>query len=83
MRPKPNFANISEDEQQECATIQRADTYVQWGNMEMAYMNLDLALKYGDPGLAQLYVDPFLDPIRDDPRYEEMIRRLRFDPPKT
>ena len=46
-------------------------------------MNLDLAFKYGDPGLAQLYVDPFLDPIRDDPRYEEMIRRLRFDPPKT
>ncbi len=77
------FANISEDEQQECAAIQRADTYVQWGKMEMAYRNLELSFKHGDPGLAQLYVDPFLDPIREDPRYQEMIRRLRFDPPKN
>ncbi|MGI9263603.1 MAG: winged helix-turn-helix domain-containing protein [Gammaproteobacteria bacterium] len=75
------FANISEDEQQECAAIQRADTYVQWGNIDMAYMNLELSFKHGDPGLAQLYVDPFLDPIRDDPRYIEMVRRLRFDLP--
>ena len=36
---------------------------------------------YGDPGLAQLNVDPFLDPIREDPRFVEMISRLNFEPP--
>ena len=53
----------------------------QWGNVEMAFRNLELAFEYGDPGLSQLYVDPFLDPIRDDPRYVEMVHRLRFEPP--
>jgi TolB-like protein/Flp pilus assembly protein TadD len=71
-----NFANLSADEEQEFATIQRADTYAQWGNVDMAFRNLDLAVEYGDPGLAQLHVDPFLDPIRDDPRYIEMVRSL-------
>ncbi len=33
-------------------------------------------MEYGDPGLAQLFVDPFLDPIRDDPRYIETVRKL-------
>jgi serine/threonine-protein kinase len=71
-----SFANLSADEEQEFATIQRADTYAQWGNAEMAFRNLDLAVEYGDPGLAQLYVDPFLDPIRDDPRYIKMVQKL-------
>ena len=71
-----NFTNLSADEEQEFATIQRADTYAQWGNFEMAFRNLNLAVEYGDPGLSQLYVDPFLDPIRDDPRYIEMVRKL-------
>jgi len=71
-----NFANLSADEEQEFATIQRADTYAQWGNLDMAFRNLDLAVEYGDPGLSQLHVDPFLDPIRDDPRYIEMVRSL-------
>jgi len=70
------FANLSADEEQEFATIQRADTYAQWGNFDMAFRNLDLAVAYGDPGLAQLFVDPFLDPVRDDPRYIAMVRKL-------
>ena len=77
-----NFAHLSAKEEQEFATIQRADTYTQWGNIEMAFRNLELAFEYGDPGLAQLYVDPFLDPIRDDPRYVDMVHRLRFEPPE-
>ena len=71
-----NFANLSADEEQEFATIQRADTYAQWGNVEMAFRNLDLAVEYGDPGLSQLHVDPFLDPIRDDPRYIALVHKL-------
>ena len=78
-----NFANLSADEEQEFATIQRADTYAQWGDTETAFRNLNLAFEYGDPGLAQLYIDPFLDPIRDDPRYIEMVRKLGVEPPDT
>ena len=75
-----NFAHLSAEEEQEFATIQRADTYAQWGNTEMAFRNLDLAFEYGDPGLAQLLVDPFLDPIRDDPRFIAMLDKLGLKP---
>lgn len=73
-----NLAELSREEDQEFATIQRADTYAQWGDTEMAFKNLDLAIDYGDPGLAQLLVDPFLDPIRDDPRFVELMEKLGF-----
>ena len=73
-----SLAQLSKEEEQEFATIQRADTYAQWGDTELAFRNLDLAIKYGDPGLAQLLVDPFLDPIRDDPRFVEMMEKLGF-----
>jgi len=77
-----NFANLSADDEQEFATIQRADTYAQWGEHDKAFRNLELAFDYGDPGLWQLAVDPFLDPIRDDPRYLEMLQRLNLELPE-
>jgi len=74
-----NLAEIAKKEDQECATIQRADIYAQWGDVELAFRNLDLAVGYGDPGLAQLLVDPFLDPIRDDPRFVALMEKLGFE----
>jgi serine/threonine-protein kinase len=74
-----NLANLSDEENPECAAMQRADTHAQWGDTEMAFKNLDLAVGYGDPGLAQLLVDPFVDPIRDDPRFVAMLEKLGFD----
>jgi len=74
-----NLAEIAKKEDQECATIQRADIYAQWGDVELAFRNLDLAVSYGDPGLAQLLVDPFMDPIRDDPRFIALINKLGFE----
>ncbi len=76
-----SFANLNAEEEQEFATVQRADTYAQWGDFEMAFRSLELAFEYGDPGLWQLAVDPFLDPIRDDPRYLDMLRKLNLEAP--
>jgi tetratricopeptide (TPR) repeat protein len=73
-----NLAKLSEEDDQEFATVQRADIYAQWGDAEMAFKNLDLAIEYGDPGLSQLLVDPFLDPIRDDPRFSALLDQLGF-----
>jgi serine/threonine-protein kinase len=73
------FVNINENEEQECATVQRANTYAQWGDTEKAFRALDLAIEYGDPGLAQLLVDPFMDPVRDDPRFAAALEKLGFD----
>ncbi len=74
-----NLAKLNEEDDQEFATVQRADTYAQWGDTELAFKNLDLAVGYGDPGLSQLLVDPFLDPIRDDLRFVALMEKLGFE----
>lgn len=74
-----NLANINDPDDQEFATVQRAGTYAQWGEAELAFESLDQAVHYGDPGLAQLLVDPFVDPIRDDPRFIELLKKLGFE----
>ena len=60
------------------ASIQRADIFSQWGDPEMAFKCLDQAVRQGDPGLCQIFVDPFLDPLRDDPRFDELLDKLGF-----
>jgi adenylate cyclase len=75
-----NLAKLSEEEDQEFATIQRAAIFAQWGDREMAFRNLDLAIKYRDPGLTQMLVDPLLDPLRDDPRFTKLLENLGFEP---
>jgi len=74
-----NLAHINRPADQECATVQRAGTYAQWGETELAFESLDQAVHYGDPGLAQLLVDPFMDPIRDDPRFVALLEKFGFE----
>ena len=75
-----NLAKLSEEEDQEFATVQRAEIFAQWGDPEMAFKNLDLAIKYRDPGLSQMLVNPLLDPLRDDPRFTKLLEKLGFEP---
>jgi len=32
----------------------------------------------GDPGLIQLKVDPLMDPLRQEPRFQAALRELKF-----
>jgi tetratricopeptide (TPR) repeat protein len=60
------------------AHYQYAQIRAQLGQKDQAFAELDNALAIRDPGLINLKVDPFLDPIREDPRYEELVRKLNF-----
>lgn len=57
---------------------QYAEVRAQLGQKERAFAELDNALTYRDPGLRYLKTDPFLDPIRNDPRYAALLKRLNF-----
>lgn len=71
-----NFALLAEIGISENNFIQQADIHAQLGDIEQAIRCLNVALSYRDPGFAQLLVDPFLDPIRDDPRFIQILEKL-------
>jgi hypothetical protein len=39
---------------------------------------LEIAMKLRDPGLIFLKTDAFLDPVRNEPRFQAIERQLRF-----
>jgi hypothetical protein len=48
------------------------------GDHDQAFNWLEKAYQERSSVLAYLQVDPRLDPLRADPRYEALRRRLRF-----
>jgi len=73
-----NFARLIEMGVEETNYIQQADVNVQLGEHDRGIESLEKALDLRDPGIAQLLVDPFLDPIRDDARFQELLARAGF-----
>jgi TolB-like protein/tetratricopeptide (TPR) repeat protein len=62
----------------DASAYQYATIYAQWGNVPKALGWLETALRLRDPDLQQLKVDPFLDPLRKEPRFQAAMRELRF-----
>jgi TolB-like protein len=58
---------------------QQAQVLAQWGEAETAMSRLQQALAIGDSGLVYARNDPLLDPLRQDPRFGELLKRLGFD----
>ena len=57
---------------------QNATIYAQWGNVPKALKWLETALRLRDPGLASLKTDPLLDPLRNEERFQAVMRELKF-----
>ncbi len=62
----------------EQGSYQYAEVYAQRGDKDRALAALDRAWAIRDPGLATLKVDPFLDPLRSDPRFAALEKKLDF-----
>jgi TolB-like protein/tetratricopeptide (TPR) repeat protein len=57
---------------------QYAGIYAQWGDNLKALEWLETALRLRDPGLVSLKTDPTMDPIRQEPRFQAVMRALKF-----
>ncbi|HEU0311540.1 MAG TPA: tetratricopeptide repeat protein, partial [Sphingomicrobium sp.] len=57
---------------------QYGQIYAQLGEVDQAFKELRSALEKRDVGLAVIRVDPFLDPIRRDPRFAAIEAKLNF-----
>jgi TolB-like protein/DNA-binding winged helix-turn-helix (wHTH) protein/Tfp pilus assembly protein PilF len=62
----------------ETAAYQIADVHAWRGDRDGAFLWLERALGQRDPGMAELLVDPILRPLRGDPAYADLARRLGF-----
>jgi len=56
-----------------CALI-----YAEWGDTAAALGWLEKAMRARDRGLAQLKIDPMLDQLRHEPRFQAIERELKF-----
>jgi serine/threonine protein kinase/tetratricopeptide (TPR) repeat protein len=55
-----------------------ATFFAELGEKDKAFATLNEALETKDQHVAWMKVDPFMDPLRDDPRFPEMLRRAGF-----
>jgi serine/threonine-protein kinase len=60
----------------DAASYQFAQAYAQRGQCERAFAALERGFAVNDPGLNTLRVDPLFDPIRRDPRFVAMLKRV-------
>jgi serine/threonine-protein kinase len=62
----------------DAASYQYAQIYSGLGDKDRAFAFLDRAWAIRDSGLAWVKVDPFLDPLRSDRRFQAIVDRLDF-----
>ena len=55
-----------------------AMSYAALGDKDAAFAQLEKAYQNHDWFLQRIKVDPFADPLRDDPRFDAMVKRLNF-----
>jgi serine/threonine protein kinase/tetratricopeptide (TPR) repeat protein len=53
-----------------------AVTYAALGEKDAAFVELEKAHRAHDWFFQRLKVDPFMDPLRDDPRFNDLVKRL-------
>ena len=61
-------------------TYEVAQVYAGLGEKDRAFEWLEKAYKIHDKSLTFLKVDPCLDPLRSDPRFQDLLRRVGLPP---
>jgi TolB-like protein len=60
------------------AAFEYSAIYAQWGDTDRALGWLDTAMRMRSQELSQLRVEPLLDPLRKQPRFQAIERELKF-----
>ncbi|HEY2201126.1 MAG TPA: tetratricopeptide repeat protein, partial [Solirubrobacteraceae bacterium] len=62
----------------DASAYQYVQIRAQWGERAAALEWLEKARRLGDPGLIYLKTDPLMDPLRNEPRFQVVMRDLKF-----
>jgi serine/threonine-protein kinase len=60
------------------ASFQFGQVYAQAGDKDRAFAALDRAWEIRDSGLVRLKTDAYIDPLRSDPRYVALVKKMNF-----
>ena len=60
------------------SSYQMAEIYAQWGDTSKALEWLETASRLPDPGIVSLKVDALINPLRKEPRFQAIERKLNF-----
>lgn len=60
------------------STYYTAIIYSALGDKDKAFAELQTAVENKDWSIQQMNVDPLMDPLRDDPRFEDLVKRLEL-----
>jgi len=55
-----------------------ASIYSTLGDKDKAFAELEKSFSERDCYLGRITVDPFMDPLRDDPRFKSLIKRMNL-----
>ena len=58
---------------------QQGQVYAQWSDLENGELALEQAYQQRDAGLTTARVDPMLDPLRQQPRFIDLLKTMGFD----
>jgi TolB-like protein/DNA-binding winged helix-turn-helix (wHTH) protein/Tfp pilus assembly protein PilF len=63
---------------QQSMAFQIAEVYAYRGNADLAFQWLNRAYQQRDSGMRSLKIDPLLKSLHKDPRYSELLRKMRL-----
>ncbi len=55
-----------------------ATFFAELGEKDKAFATLNEAIETKDQHTAWMKVDPYMDPMRDDPRFQEVLKKAGF-----
>ena len=56
----------------------KAKAYTELGDLDKAFEDLNVAYETHDSFVTWLKVEPQFDPLRSDPRYQELLQKVRI-----
>jgi tetratricopeptide (TPR) repeat protein len=62
----------------DAASYQIAELYALMGDKDAAFASLDRAFQIQDSGLLSIKIDELMDPLRSDPRFDALLRKMNF-----
>jgi serine/threonine-protein kinase len=62
----------------DAGSVQYVEVYAQWGQTAHALDWLEMAMRHRNPYLRFVKADPLMDPLRNEPRFQAIVRELKF-----